>query len=148
MAAKADGKEVNLVSSSIMLVNNPVTENMASYYPESMYSSQIASTSISQIEEYPYSYQENMGPFSSGTYYPYSYSSMDHMKVPSRNCRCEVVPVQDSFLHQILMGKGYKNDRLFVAPRPIIKQERDFGNYGCCYSYPMNYGYPVYPVYH
>lgn len=148
MANKTDSKEVNLVSSSIMLVNNPVSENMASYYPESMYSSQTATNSSSNNEEYPYLYQDSMGPFSYGTYYPYSYSTPDQSKASIRNCRCEVVPVQDSFLHKILMGKGYKNDKMFFAPRPIIKQERDFGNYGCCYSYPMNYGYPVYPMYH
>lgn len=146
MANTGDSKEVNLVSSSIMLVNNPVSENMALYYPETTNMTQTPPCTASRSEDYPYLYQDSMGPFSYGTYYPYSYSSMDHMAAAAaaRNCRCETLPPQETFLHQILMGKGYKNDRLYVAPRPIIKQERDYGNYGCCYGYPMGYGYPVY----
>lgn len=143
MTNKMDSKDVNLVSSSIMLVNNPVSEN-ATYFPESSSMTQASTSATSRIEDYPYHYQESMGPFSYGTYYPYAYSSMDYVTTSARNCRCETTPPQDTFLHQILMGKGYKNDRLYVTPKPIIKQEIDYGSYGCCYSYPVGYGYPVY----
>lgn len=144
MASKIDSKGANLVTSSIMLVNNPVSENMASYYPESSSGTHASTSTTSHCEDYPYIYQENMGPFSYGTYNPYMYSSVDHVVTAPRNCRCETTPAQDTFLHQILMGKGYKNDRLYVTPKPVIKQEVDYGSYGCCYGYPMRYNYPMY----
>ena len=60
--------------------------------------------------------------------------------VSSAGCTCNRPPIQETFLHQILMGKGYKNDCLFVnrAMKPEI-----FHDYTCCYS--RNPYYPPYP---
>jgi len=49
-----------------------------------------------------------------------------------QDCACRNLPVQETFLHQILMGKGYKNDCLYVN-RPM-KQEVMWNDYNCCYS--------------
>lgn len=144
MASKTESKESNLVSSSMMLVNSHVSENVSMYYPESSVATQSSSSASSGTSDYPFVYQESTGPFSYGTYYPYSYSATDHVSTSSRNCRCEIRPVQETFLHQILTGKGYKNDRLYIMARPVIKQERDYGSYGCCYGYSGYYGYPMY----
>lgn len=149
---KTEPKEMNLVSSSMMLVNNPVSENASGFYGDQTAASSIAKGSTSSPDLYHgYGYENypgTMGPFFYGTYHPYSYaSSHDRVVVASnRNCSCEIKPPQQSFLHQILTGKGYKNDKLGVLNRPIIKQERDFGDYGYCYGhgYPYGYGYHVY----
>lgn len=53
-----------------------------------------------------------------------------------QDCPCPHRPVQESFLHQILTGKGYKNDCLYVT-RPI-KQEYMYHEYNCCYP-PISY---------
>ena len=154
MASKSVSKE-NLVTSSIMLVNNPVSENMSSYYPETPCTSTQTSTSapsVSNTEEYSYSYtgqpHHSTGPFSYGTYYPYTYEGKSSQSIAgtSRDCSCPSSTPKESFLHQILMGKGYRHDKLFVSTRPIVKQERDYYyyDYGCCYGYPVGYGHPTY----
>lgn len=50
-------------------------------------------------------------------------------------CTCQQRPVQETFLHQILMGKGYKNDCLYVN-RPM--KPEIYHDYTCCYS-PVSY---------
>jgi len=150
---KCEPRETNLVTASMMLVNNPVSENLASYYSDyagAPSTSRVPSSTHEAYESYVYNqgYVSSAGPFSYGTYFPYSYTAEPgHMFAQRRNCACSPVPAQQSFLHQILVGKGYKNDRLCLPARPVIKQERDFGDYRCCYGYGypvMNYGYPVY----
>lgn len=157
MAHKYDSRE-NLVSTSMMLVNNPVSaENMAAFYQDvSSYSAQTPVSATNDDYQYddrsmhsigqcmPQRLTHSTGPFSYGTYHPYHYTANGYVPSTNHNCTCQIVPVQHTFLHQILMGKGYKNDRMSVEPRPIIKQERDYGEYGCSYGYPMGYGYPIY----
>lgn len=151
---KTEPKEANLVSSSMMLVNNPVSENM-SFYPESSSNMATSRCSTSTAEDYHNYYRENIphsyGPFSYGTYYPYSYTPVtgsSQTAVSKQNCNCQSVPMQQSFLHQILTGKGYRNDRLFVSVRPVIKQERSYEDYRACFGYAMGYNPYGYPVYH
>lgn len=144
---KTEPKDVSLVSSSMMLVNNP--ENASSYYPDMDRYTSVSRCSTSAGVDYHYHepMAHSYGPFAYGTYYPTTYSSSvwsDHMTRSQRNCSCESVPPQQSFLHQILTGKGYRNDKLFVSIRPVIKQERDYYNYRTCYGYTMGYGFPVY----
>lgn len=142
MAMKCE-KE-NLVSSSMMLVNNPVSETTSAYYPESHYSNREGADSYSYA--YHENYSQSLGPFSFGTYQPYAYKPSGQMmhSPPPPNCLCRVnLPVQETFLHQILQGKGYKNDKLFISPRPVIKREPGYHEYGCCYGNQMYTEYPT-----
>lgn len=154
---KCDSRE-NLVSTSMMLVTRPLSaENMASYYQDiSSYSVQTPASTSNDAYQYedhmihctgpgmPQCVTHKMGPFSYGTYQPYNYAATSYVPSTRHNCTCQIVPVQHTFLHQILMGKGYKNDRMSVESRPIIKQERLYGEHCCSYGYPLGYGYPMY----
>jgi len=151
MNIKTEPKDVGLVSSSMMLVNNPVTEYVSSYYPDSSSNMAAPGCTTSAAEDYHYHQPLTNyygGPFSYGTYNPYTYTSSATYDVVTRttppNCSCESVPPQQSFLHQILTGQGYKNDKLFVSIRPVIKQERDTWDYRGYYGYRTGYGFPMY----
>ena len=129
-------KPDNLVSSSMMLVNNPGSGTIDSYFPDPRLSSYTPSSSAAS-EDYYHGGQQHI-PWLYN--YCYQYRSAHSHSGPK--CSCEKVPLQETFLHQILTGKGYKNDQLFMTRH--IKQEMDYHDYGCCYGYQYSYGYPVY----
>ena len=133
--SKPDTKE-DLVSSSMMLVNNPAGGTIDSYFPDPRYTTSTPTSTVTS-EDYVSANQQSYIPW---PYNYYQYESPYARTMPK--CLCKKVPPQETFLHQILMGKGYKNDQLFI--NRYIKQEVDYHDYGCCYGYPYSYGYPVY----
>lgn len=133
---KTDSKE-NLVSSSMMLVNNPGSGTIDSYFPDPRLTSGAPVSSVTSEDYYYSGYQQHI-PWS----YNYCYNYRTAHSHFAQECSCKKVPLHETFLHQILMGKGYKNDQLFMSRH--IKQEVDYHNYGCCYGYPYSYGYPMY----
>lgn len=84
-------------------------------------------------------HHENYYRYPSGfTHHPVLPDYVNH-SVSSASCTCNRPPVQETFLHQILMGKGYKNDCLYVN-RPM--KPESYHDYTCCYS--RNPYYPPY----
>ena len=134
--SKPDAKD-NLVSSSMMLVNNPGSGTIDSYFPDPRYTSHTPTCTVTS-EDYSSAGQQRSIPWPYQYYYHYEPPQTHSMP----ECLCKKVPPQETFLHQILMGKGYKNDQMFI--NTYIKQEVDYHYYGCCYDYPYGYGYPVY----
>ncbi|KAL3873066.1 hypothetical protein ACJMK2_036225 [Sinanodonta woodiana] len=141
-SSKLDSKD-NLVSSSIMLVNNTGSGHIGSYYdPRLMYPPGHSGGH----EDYAYGGFERYTPAGHSIYYPYGHIEMASV----RECTCPQVPVENTFLHQILTGKGYKNYCLFVTP-PIKQEAPDYlEGYSCCgYSMPSyGFSYHGYPMYH
>lgn len=133
---KMDSKD-HLVSSSMMLVNNPGSGTIDSYFPDPRYTTNTPTSTVGKEDHY-YTSQQRYIPWPYN--YCYQYESPHSHTAPE--CSCKKVPLQETFLHQILMGKGYKNDQLYMSRH--IKQEVDYYDYGCCHGYPYSYGYPVY----
>lgn len=136
MSIKSDSKE-NLVSSSMMLVNNPGSGTIDTYFPDPRSTPSIPLSTYTS-EDYHYAARQQYIRWP----YNYCYQYETPYKHLTPECSCKKVPPQETFLHQILMGKGYKNDQLFMSRH--IKQEVNYYDYGCCHGYPYSYGYPVY----
>lgn len=122
-----------------MHIPNPVTMQAPGYYSDS---SAVLEQSHATTTSKEY-YISNLPP---SMYYGYSHchNHQLHNKDFTWECSCRVQPVEETFLHQILTGKGYKND--CVSFRQPVKLE-NFHEYTCCYANlppPPSYtGYPA-----
>lgn len=105
------------------------------YYPDPQDMMHLPQrTGVHSMDQYYHS-GGNLGGVDQSQHVGHYYDPQeDQGLVPDCPCATRPVQVQETFLHQILMGKGYKNDCLYVN-RPI-KQEMysDYTDYGCCYS--------------
>lgn len=131
-----------------MLVNNSGTGQQGGYYSDPqgmMHPSQRTHTH--HMEHYYHPGGGTMGGVDQSQHVSHYYDPQeDQGGALDCPCRPRAIQVQETFLHQILMGKGYKNDCLYVN-RPI-KQEMytDYTDYGCCYS-NVPYSHTQYPQY-
>lgn len=124
-----------------MLIQNGCYMQNPGYYPDPMYVP-LGTQAPLHMDEY-YAGVPTTAP-----------SQYQYQTYPQRpttagyDCACPAVPPQQSLLHQILTGKGYKNDVLCIGQMIKMETYPDFPSQNCCYSNILHDGFAAYPHMH